>query len=240
MLSQISGGTLYKVMPAFCGSAFMLYVYDAGVLGGIQSTVQFLDAIGNPNGVSIIPIIASIYNLAAAAMSLAIIVGRIICGCGIGCIASAVPNYMAEMSLQARERGPEICWQQALLITGAALAYWIDFGFVQGLERRPYLWHVPIAMQACFAIFWAGGLLFLHDTPRWYCYRNRIPEADAVLARLQGLPKDHPMVQAQKNEVLASINEENYAKFNLLHLFWDNSDYQVGRHLRTSFLILFA
>ncbi|KAL5417442.1 hypothetical protein PMIN06_007242 [Paraphaeosphaeria minitans] len=72
MLSQISGGTLYKVMPAFCGSAFMLYVYDAGVLGGIQSTVQFLDAIGNPNGVSIIPIIASIYNLAAAAMSLAV------------------------------------------------------------------------------------------------------------------------------------------------------------------------
>lgn len=95
-------------------------------------------------------------------------------------------------------------------------------------------------MQACFAIFSAGGLIFLPDTPRWYYYRNRIPEADAVLARLHGLPEDHPIVQAQKNEVLASINEEDNAKFNLLQLFWDNSDYQVGRRLRTSFLILFA
>ena len=154
MLSGLQGRRLYSVMSACCGSAFMLYGYDAGVLGGIQSTPQFLDAIGNPKGVFIIPIIASIYNLAAAAMSLGvtlfgmqlgrrktillgdlficigaaiqassysvgqIIVGRIICGCGIGCIASAVPTYMAEMSLEARERGPEVCWQLALLITG--------------------------------------------------------------------------------------------------------------------------
>lgn len=254
----------------------MLYGYDAGVLGGIQTTPQFLHAIGNPKGVFIIPIIASIYNLAAAAMSLAvtlfgmklgrrktillgdlficigaaiqasshsvgqIITGRIICGFGIGCIASAVPTYMAEMSLEARERGPEVCWQLALLITGVALAYWIDLGFVQGLETRPYLWRIPVAMQACFAIFSAGGLLFLPDTPRWYYYRGRIAEADAVLARLHGLPESHPTVQAQKAEVLASISEEDNAKFNLLDLFWDNSDYQVGRRLRTSFLILFA
>lgn len=95
-------------------------------------------------------------------------------------------------------------------------------------------------MQACFSIFSAGGLIFLPDTPRWYYYRGRIAEADAVLARLHGLSEDHPTVQAQKNEVLASINEEDNAKFNFIELFWDNSDYQVGRRLRTSFLILFA
>lgn len=37
----------------------------------------------------------------------------------------------SEMSLEAKERGPEISWQGALLITGVALAYWVDFGFVQ-------------------------------------------------------------------------------------------------------------
>lgn len=276
MLSKLEGRKLYKVMSACCGSAFMLYGYDAGVLGGIQTTPQFLNAIGNPKGFFIIPIIASIYNLAAAAMSLAvtlfgmqlgrrktillgdlfvcigaaiqassysvgqIIAGRIICGMGIGCIASAVPTYMAEMSLEARERGPEVCWQVALLITGIPVAYWIDLGFVQGLETRPYLWRIPIAMQSCFAIFSAGGLLFLPDTPRWYYYHNRIPEADAMLARLHGLPENHPIVQTQKNEVLTSIAEEDNAKFNIWNLFWDTSDYQVGRRLRTSFLILFA
>ena len=44
------GKTLYKIMSAACGSAFMLYGWDAGVLGGIQATPQFLDAIGNPTG----------------------------------------------------------------------------------------------------------------------------------------------------------------------------------------------
>lgn len=141
-------------MSVCCASAFMLYGYDAGVLGGIQATPQFHAAIGNPKGAFIIPVIASIYNLAAAAMSLAvtlfgmrlgrrrtillgnllicvgaaiqastfsvgqIIVGRVICGFGIGCIASAVPTYMAEMSLEAKERGPEISFQGALLIAG--------------------------------------------------------------------------------------------------------------------------
>lgn len=57
--------------------------------------------------------------LQAATYSIAqIVVGRIICGFGIGCIASSVPTYMAEMSLEAKERGPEISYQGALLITG--------------------------------------------------------------------------------------------------------------------------
>lgn len=293
MLENLQSQTLYRVMSACCGSAFMLYGYDAGVLGGIQATPQFRNAIGNPQGVFIIPVIASIYNLAAAIMSLAvtlfgmqlgrrktillgdfficvgailqastfsvgqIIVGRVICGMGIGCIASAVPTYMAEMSLEAKERGPEVCWQLALLITGVvciysallscnilltspqALAYWIDLGFVAGLETRPYLWRIPLALQMCFAIF-SAGLFFLPDTPRWYYYRGRIDEADACLARLHGLPVTHEHVQTQKMEVLASIDEEDNATFSLIQIFWDNSDYQVGRRLRTSFLILFA
>lgn len=152
--NHIQGKTLYRLMSAACGSAFMLYGWDAGVLGGIQETPEFKAAIGNPTGPFVIPVIASIYNLAAGIMSLCvgffgmkigrkgtiqlgnilicigavlqastysveqIIVGRIVAGCGIGCIASAVPTYMAEMSLEASERGPEVSYQLALLITG--------------------------------------------------------------------------------------------------------------------------
>ena len=65
-LDGIQGKKLYNIMSAACGAAFMLYGWDAGeyavdafpcladhgpgVLGGIQSTPQFLDAIGNPKG----------------------------------------------------------------------------------------------------------------------------------------------------------------------------------------------
>ncbi|KAK3187241.1 hypothetical protein K4F52_003872 [Lecanicillium sp. MT-2017a] len=213
-LRDLQGRTLYSIMSACCGSSFMLYGYDAGVLGGIQETDSFRNAIGNPQGAFVIPIIASIYNLAAFASSMftafvgmkigrrltivlgnvciiigaiiqastfsvgQIIVGRIICGFGIGFIASAVPTYMSEMSLEAKERGPEVSKQGALLITGVALAYWIDFGFVQSESQ---IW----------------------------------------------------------NQILAAIEEESKTKFNVMLLFWDNSDYQVGRRLRTSFMILF-
>lgn len=49
-LDGIQGKTLYKIMSAACGSAFMLYGWDAGVLGGIQGTPEFRAAIGNPQG----------------------------------------------------------------------------------------------------------------------------------------------------------------------------------------------
>lgn len=247
-----------------------------GVLGGIQETKQFRDAIGNPSGAYIIPIIASIYNLAAGIMALCvsffgmkigrrgtlllgdflicigavlqastysvgqIIVGRIVTGCGIGCIASAVPTYMAEMSLEAKERGPEVSYQLALLITGVALAYWVDLGFVQGLDRAKYLWRIPLAMQSIFAIFSAFLIFFLPDTPRWYYVKDRYEEGDRTLARLHSLPVEHEAVQLMRAEILSSIKEETDGKISLLTLIWDNTELQFGRRLRTSFLINWA
>lgn len=41
-----------------------MFGYDAGVLGGVQETEPFRDAIGNPPGTYIIPMIASSYTLA--------------------------------------------------------------------------------------------------------------------------------------------------------------------------------
>jgi MFS family permease len=277
-LGQLQGKALYKAMSAASGAAFMLYGYDAGVLGGFQETKQFRAAIGNPQGSFTIPLIASSYNLAAGVMSLCtsffsmqlsrkrtillgnlficigavlqasafsvphILVGRIATGAGIGCIASTVPTYMAEMSLEANERGPEVSYQLALLISAVALAYWLDLGFVQGLKAHPWLWRVPLAMQSCFAIFSTCLLAFLPDTPRWYYARGRYDEADRCLARLYSLPVESEVVQQTREEVLNSLKDEenDSASFNWWLLFWDNSELQFGRRLRTSFLILWA
>ncbi|KAI4724863.1 putative sugar transporter STL1 [Aureobasidium sp. EXF-10728] len=276
-LDGIQGKTLYRIMSAACGSAFMLYGWDAGVLGGIQETPQFRAAIGNPQGAFIIPVIASIYNLAAGVMSLCvsfygmrigrkgtillgcllicigallqastysvgqIIAGRIVTGAGIGNIAAAVPTYMAEMSLEAKERGPEVSYQLALLISGVALAYWIDLGFVQGLDSRPWLWRIPLALQSCFAIFSAVLLFMLPDTPRWYYARGYEARGDKVLARLHALPIEHESVQAVKADIIASLEEEDETgKISIVTLFWDNTELQFGRRLRTSFLINWA
>lgn len=65
-----------------------------------------------------------------------IILARIICGFGIGFIScmscdshthltrsGTVPTYMAEMSIESKERGPEVAVQCVYLISGVALGY---------------------------------------------------------------------------------------------------------------------
>ena len=78
------------------------------------------------------------------------------------------------------------------------------------------------------------------DTPRWYYARGRIEEGDAILARLHELPADHKTVTNMSKTILETIEEEKRNKFDVWTLFWDNTEAQVGRRLRTSFLILFV
>jgi hypothetical protein len=93
-------------------------------------------------------------------------------------------------------------------------------------------------MQACFAIFSAVLLFMLPDTPRWYYARGKEAQGDRVLARLHALPVEHKSVQAVKADILASMEEENdTGKISIVTLFWDNTELQFGRRLRTSFLI---
>jgi MFS family permease len=167
-----------------------------------------------------------------------IIVGRIVCGFGIGFISSTSPTYMAEMSITAAERGPEVAQQCSWLIAGIAIAYWIDYGFVQ--LNNQISWRFPIAFQSFFAILSLAGMIILPDTPRWYYARGRLAEGDSVLARLHDLPLDSDPVQQQRTEILTSIEMEEHEenKLKLMTFIWDNTELRVGRRIRISFLIL--
>lgn len=44
-------------------------------------------------------------------------------------ISCSIPTYQAEMSTEIAERGPEVAITCVFLVSGAAVAYWIDFGF---------------------------------------------------------------------------------------------------------------
>jgi hypothetical protein len=144
----------------------------------------------------------------------------------------------AEMSIDSKERGPEVAVQCVWLISGVALAYWIDFGFTR--MSNQVSWRFPIAFQACFASVSIIGMWFLPDTPRWLYARGRENEADEVVMRLHDRPREDSRVQAMRQEILASIRleDEDEHKFNLLDLLWDKSDLRAGRRIRISFLVL--
>ncbi|KAK5096860.1 hypothetical protein LTS08_007350 [Lithohypha guttulata] len=71
-LIQLRGRNLYRLMKFVCGVAFMMYGYDAGVLGGLLLHRPFLDAIGNPTGEWTIALISSSYSLAACVTTLVV------------------------------------------------------------------------------------------------------------------------------------------------------------------------
>jgi hypothetical protein len=149
---------------------------------------------------------------------------------------------MAEMSIESKERGPEVAIQCSWLITGIAIAYWVDFGFLQlnGGNGNQISWRFPIAFQSFFALVSLSCMIFLPDTPRWYYAKGRIEEGDSVLSRLHDLPLDDEKVQAQKKEILDSLELEEHAENRLTFksLIWDNTELRVGRRIRISFMIL--
>jgi hypothetical protein len=57
-------------MKLICGCSFMLYGYDAGVLGSVLLHKPFLDTIGNPQSEYIVPMISTSYGQAACVTSL--------------------------------------------------------------------------------------------------------------------------------------------------------------------------
>jgi hypothetical protein len=145
---------------------------------------------------------------------------------------------MAEMSIEARERGPEVAFTCCLLISGIPIAYWLDFGFTR--MSNQVSWRFPIAFQGFFALVSGSVMFFLPDTPRWYYAKGKEFEGDAVLAKLHNQPVSHPAVQSMKQEIMNTLKleseEEN--KFNIWGLLWDTSDLKVGRRIRIAFMVL--
>ncbi|CAK7237395.1 hypothetical protein SCUCBS95973_009944 [Sporothrix curviconia] len=273
----IQGKTLRWLTRVSCSVSFFIEGYQAGILGGVQTTSQYLDAINNPTGAYVIPMIASSYTLAAAFMSVMvvvvgmplgrrnsimlgnlliiaggviqaatfsvaqIIVARVIC-----LITCNVAMYMSEMSIHARERGPEVAINCASLLAGVAISYWVDFGFTQMTNQ--FSWRFPIGLQSLFAMIPAIGMFFCPDTPRWYYAKGREVEGDMTLARLHGvynpatpLSEAHDQaIQLVKAEIMQSIQleAEQENRLSWISLVWDNTPLRVGRRVRISFIIL--
>ncbi|KAH7371117.1 general substrate transporter [Pyrenochaeta sp. MPI-SDFR-AT-0127] len=178
-------------------------------------------------------------SLQASAWSVPqIIVGRVICGFGIGFISCTIPMYQAEMSTEITQRGPDVAGTCIWLVSGAAVAYWIDFGFTR--MDNQVSWRVPIAFQCLFALVAGTCMLLLPDTPRWYYAKGRLDEGNRVVCNLYDAEPDDPRVQEMRQSILASIQleEQDEHPFRFLDLIWDRSGLRAGRRIRISFMIL--
>jgi hypothetical protein len=98
------------------------------------------------------------------------------------------------------------------------LAYWINYAFyfLPGTTQ----WRFPLLFQIIFAVYIILVTIWLPETPRWLMFHEASPDRGTlVLSKLRDRPIDHPVVQKEKDEILAAIALESGEEGTWMDLF---------------------
>ncbi|KAF2458811.1 sugar transporter-like protein [Lineolata rhizophorae] len=168
-----------------------------------------------------------------------LIAGRVVIGVGNGFCTSMVPVYVAEMAVRKERRGQGVNLMIAMATVGVAIAYWVDFGMVFA-HGTTAVWRFPVAFQIvwsllCIATFWP-----MPDTARWHYATGNTEEGDRILQRMYNAALTDNAVETSKKDILASLELEKTAtaKLRVKDFFYDTSDLQAARRIRTGVLLV--
>ncbi|PQE10857.1 sugar transporter protein [Rutstroemia sp. NJR-2017a BBW] len=147
-----------------------------------------------------------------------LMIGRVITGLGVGIDTSTVPMYRSQAELCRSEvRGRLVTTEVLFTGLGVSGAYF----FVYGMSHvgGPLAWRLPIACQVIFALIVSILMVGLPETPRWLMEKGRIEEAEVVMTKIFGLPKEDEYIRAEKTAIITAIEMELATPFEWTKLF---------------------
>lgn len=138
----------------------------------------------------------------------------------IGPVCIVTPVYQSEIT-PPEHRGWQLCCQLTSMIGGIVLTYWVNYAFY--FYDGPVQWRFPLLFQAVFAVYVIAVTMFMPETPRWLIRHDSTPERGIeVLAKLRGLPRDHPVVVREAKEIIEAIEIERGEEGSWRDLFKDH------------------
>ncbi|KAG1747556.1 general substrate transporter [Suillus lakei] len=135
-----------------------------------------------------------------------LVIGRYIAGLGVGSLSAIVPLYNGETAPKAI-RGTILVIYQVQIISGIFLSYLFELG--SHTINSSASWRVPIGLQMVWGIILLSGMFFLPESPRHLLGTGRGEEARKVIAELNGVPEDNPLVIEIVEELDFAIRAEN-------------------------------
>ncbi|KAJ4371271.1 hypothetical protein N0V83_004488 [Neocucurbitaria cava] len=134
------------------------------------------------------------------------IIGRIVAGLGNGMNTIAIPIWQSETA-KAHHRGKLIVFQLVTNIFGIVITNWMNYGFTY-ITHSPISWRFPLAFQCFFALITMAMVTIAPESPRWLVMRNRVEEAQSILARLERKPINDPAVVEEVRYLVAIVDHE--------------------------------
>ncbi|KAF8079163.1 general substrate transporter [Lyophyllum atratum] len=135
-----------------------------------------------------------------------ITIGRFIAGLGVGALSAIVPLYNGETAPKAL-RGTLLVLYQLQIIVGLFLSYVFDLA-THNLNSSAS-WRVPVGLQLVWGFILLSGIFFLPESPRHLLGTGKTEEARKVIAELNGVPEDDPLVEETLEELDLAIRAEN-------------------------------
>ncbi|KAI0907135.1 sugar transporter [Ustulina deusta] len=136
------------------------------------------------------------------------IVARIVTGIGNGINTATAPVWQTETS-KVQNRGKLVLLELGMNIFGFMLSNWVNgLSYVGG----PIGWRLPLAIQLLFCVIIFSTVPWLPESPRWLLAHGHEDEASLILADLENKPVDDPIVVAERQAIVFSIEyERKYA-----------------------------
>ena len=144
--------------------------------------------------------------LETASTGLAVmVVGRLICGAGVGFISAIVILYMSEIAPK-KVRGALVSGYQFCITIGILLANCVVYATQNRDDTGSY--RIPIAIQFLWAIILGTGLFFLPESPRFFVKKGKIEKAAQALSSVRGQPIDSDYIKDELAEIIANHEYE--------------------------------
>ncbi|KAK3393910.1 general substrate transporter [Podospora didyma] len=182
-------------------------VYDLGCFLGALSVLWIGEPLGRKKTVMMgtaIMAIGAILQISASDIA-QMIVGRVVAGIGNGINTSTAPVWQGETS-KASWRGKLVVIEMILNIFGFMLSNWVTFGF--SYIGGSAAWRVPLAVQFLFIFILCATVPWLPESPRWLITRDRVDEANRILACIEDRDVNDPYIVTQSREIRWAVQYE--------------------------------